>query len=539
MTCPNAEVLSRWVDGTLDKSEEASISFHAATCEACGAKSEELRSVGVWIAGAVETGPACLSVDDMASVLETGRVPAHVKSCPRCAAEFRALKPEKETKRATRRRERPQAPLRAWAVAAAVFVAVGILLVILANQSGPKVEFAYRPPTPLNPHVSQPLPPVVAVAPKPPVVQTPEIPKPPVQEPAPQAPVPPPPADPVPAPVVEVKPTIENPTPAVRETVKETVVEPAPSKFARGIAALMVKSGSLSALTVDGRWAKPSRIEEGMTLRADGRTQVEFAQARVVVDRDSRFSVSKDEFALLEGGLSAEVTPGGHFVLVLDEQRFFPQSQNARVLLCAKPDKLIVEEGSAKWQNQVLHEGTEYGLKNGAVEARKGRSLPAAARGRETSTWRMDLSNANTVKKNVVGRVDRDGDQRLLASTPMNGGAFHGMLSYNNGGEAAPVFTVKQNTAIRFRYYLREPGHLELVMWNGTKAENFNKVLEPVVRQWTTVTVYAKDVPANRGGKPVTCETGDKYTSVGLFVGLAGSPSEVYIDRLEILEIDR
>jgi hypothetical protein len=127
----------------------------------------------------------------------------------------------------------------------------------------------------------------------------------------------------------------------------------------------------------------------------------------------------------------------------------------------------------------------------------------------------------------------------MLASESMGGGAYYAHLTYNNGGEAAPVFTVKPTTAIRFRYFLREPGHLELVMWNGTKAENFNKVLEPVLRQWTTVTVYAKDVPANKGGKPVTCEVGDKYTSVGLFVGLAGMPSEVYIDRLEILEIDR
>jgi hypothetical protein len=127
----------------------------------------------------------------------------------------------------------------------------------------------------------------------------------------------------------------------------------------------------------------------------------------------------------------------------------------------------------------------------------------------------------------------------MLVSEPSNGGIFYGTVIYNNGGEAAPVFTVKPNTAIRIHYYLREPAYLELVMWNGTRGENFNRTLEPVVRQWTSMTVYARDVAANRGGKPVTCEVGDKYTSVGLFVGKAGMPSEVYIDRLEILEIDR
>ena len=76
-------------------------------------------------------------------------------------------------------------------------------------------------------------------------------------------------------------------------------------------------------------------------------------------------------------------------------------------------------------------------------------------------------------------------------------------------------------------------------MKSATKDENFNKSLEPVVKQWTTVTLYARDVPANRGGKNVTCEVGDKYTAIGWFVGKPGSPAEVYIDRLEILEIDR
>jgi len=534
MTCPNPEVLSQWVDGALDARGSAAVGGHVETCAACGRKARELRAVGAWIASPGEPGPSCLSVDDMAAVLESGRIPSHVRTCPRCASEFRALKPDRAVRKETRRRRRAPAPLRAWAVAAAVFVAVGILLVLASRQSpAPKVEFAYRPPAPLNREPSTPVPPFVPVVPK---TELPPVPLPPkksIPAPAPQAPVPAPAPETVPPPV-EPAPRPE-PVPApVREPVRETVAQ-----AQRVVAAMTLKSGSLSALTTDGKWAKPARIEEGMTLRADGRTQVEFAQARVVLDSASRFSVNKDEFALLEGGLSAEVSTGGHFVLVLDDQRFFPGTANARVLLCARPDRLIVEEGSATWSGGALREGTEYGVKKGKVEAKKGRSLPAAARPREVSTWRMDLSNLNAVKKNVVGRVDKDGPERMLVSEPMNGGAFYGTVVYNNGGEAQPVFTVKENTAIRFRYYLREPGHLELVMWNDTKGENFNKPLDPVVRQWTTVTVYARDVAANRGGKPVTCEVGDKYRSVGFFVGLAGMPSEVYIDRLEILEIDR
>src|SRR5205823_13021221 len=102
MTCPKAEVLSQWVDGSLDARESTTVARHAEAGAACARKAQELRSVGAWISSAAVPGPSCLSVDDMAAVLETGRVPLHVRTCPRCAAEFRSLKPEKETKRATR-----------------------------------------------------------------------------------------------------------------------------------------------------------------------------------------------------------------------------------------------------------------------------------------------------------------------------------------------------------------------------------------------------------------------------------------------------
>ncbi|HLY11719.1 MAG TPA: zf-HC2 domain-containing protein [Planctomycetota bacterium] len=537
MTCPKPDVLSQWADGSLDARDAERVARHAATCATCAAKAADLRAVGAWIAAPGESGPSCLGVDEMAAALDSGRIPLHVRTCPRCASEFRALKPEKETRRATRRRERPEAPLKAWAVAAGVFVAVGILLVVAGSQSAsPKVEFAYRRPTPLNREPSPPVPSLPSSTLRPPER--------PATPPAP-SPVRPPVALPTPAvPAPEVAPpaptatpaTPETPLPPPQEPIREAVQPPTP----RVVAALSVKSGTLSALTVDGKWAKPARVEEGMTLRADSRATIDFAQARILLDRDSRFSVSKEEFALLEGGLAAEVSAGGRFVLVLDEQRFFPQTQNARVLLCAKPGALLIEEGAAKWKETFLREGTEYSVKKDSVEAKKIRSLTSSARGREQLTWRMDLSNQTVAKRNTIGRVDASSEGRMLVSEPIKDGTvFYGTAVYNNGGEAAPVFTVKPNTAIRFRYFLREPGHLELVMWNSTKSENFNRPLEPVVRQWTTVTVYARDVAANKGGKPVTCEVGDKYTSIGLFVGLAGMPAEVTIDRLEILEIDR
>src|SRR5205814_7607054 len=144
MTCPKPEVLSQWADGSLEPRESAVVSRHAETCPACRRKAEELRAVGSWIASAAEPGPACLSADDMAAVLEGGRVPAHVRTCPRCASEFRALRSSE--RKATRRREKPQAPVTAWAAAAAIFFAVGILVVIANRQTSPPEELAVRIP---------------------------------------------------------------------------------------------------------------------------------------------------------------------------------------------------------------------------------------------------------------------------------------------------------------------------------------------------------------------------------------------------------
>src|SRR5436190_21750880 len=111
MTCPKQEVLSQWADGSLDPRESLVVGRHAETCAACRSKAGELRAVGAWIATAAVPGPSCLSADDMAAVLEGGRVPSHVRTCPRCAPEFRSLRSSE--RKATRRREKPQAPVTA------------------------------------------------------------------------------------------------------------------------------------------------------------------------------------------------------------------------------------------------------------------------------------------------------------------------------------------------------------------------------------------------------------------------------------------
>src|SRR5262245_39080234 len=356
MTCPKPEVLSQWADGSLNPREAIVVGRHAETCASCRAKAGELRAVGAWIRGASQPGPSCLSPDDMAAVLEGGRVPAHVRTCPRCASEFRALRPA-ERKSATRRRQKPQAAPTAWAAAAAIFIAVGILIFVANQQTRPVEKTQVRVPTrpePIETPKPAPQQPPVAPKPKPPVPDQPLKPNPLLKEP----PVVPP--TPTPAPVdPPVKPTTPEPVQPqpVKPVAPSTVVASAPPVYA----SVNVRAGGLSSLA-DGKWVKAAKVEEGVALRADGRTQIEFAQAKITLDGSSRFTLSRNELALTDGAMSAEVATGSKFTLVLDEQRVIPQAFS-RVMFCARPDRVVVEEGSAKIKDTVLGEGVEHLVK--------------------------------------------------------------------------------------------------------------------------------------------------------------------------------
>ncbi|HVE41757.1 MAG TPA: hypothetical protein VNM14_17830 [Planctomycetota bacterium] len=538
MTCPKPEVLNQWADGSLDRQQSLAVSRHAETCAACRRKAEELRAVGTWISSAGEPGRSCLSADDMAAVLEGGRVPAHVRTCPRCASEFRSLRGSE--RKATRRRHKPeQSPVMAWASAAAIFIAIGILIAVASQQTTPPpAPVAQNPVRPPQTEANRPPQvPVVPVAPPkaPEKTQT-----------AKNDPLRPNPLNPRTSETPTTDPVVQQPEPSkTNPTVVNppTPPTPTPTKSAeapRPLAALNIRSGGLTALS-DGKWVKPVRLEEGMAFRAEGRTQIEFAQARITLDGASRFSVAKNDFSLNEGGMSAEVATNSKFALVLDEQRIVPQTLNGRVMFSARYDRIVVEEGSARVKDTLLNEGVEHIVRKDRIEAQKRRTLAAAARSSEKKLWEMKLANENLLRFNIAGHIERDnqGAKFLVSDTAKNPAIFFGQASYFSTGDEPPLFVVKPNTAIRFRYYLTQPGALEFVMKNITKDENFNLPLDPVVKQWTTVTVYATDVPVNQGGKKVTCDLGDKYLGVTWFVGKPGSSSVVYIDRFEILEIDR
>jgi hypothetical protein len=104
--------------------------------------------------------------------------------------------------------------------------------------------------------------------------------------------------------------------------------------------------------------------------------------------------------------MSAEVATNSKFALVLDEQRVVPQTLNGRVMFCARFDRIVVEEGSARVKDTLLNEGVEHVVRKDRVEAQKRRTLAAAPRARETVLWQMKLGNENLVRGNIAGHVE-------------------------------------------------------------------------------------------------------------------------------------
>ncbi len=530
MSCFDPEVLARWVDETLPAAESRAVGRHVGGCALCRVKADGLRAAAEWIVRAGEPGKTCLSAEEMAAVLEGAESPAHVRTCPRCAAELATLRPRKKpTRRLSIRRE---ATGTGWFVAAAAVLLAVVGLVFLSQDKPAKtVVRAPEPP----PEEALETPPV-KTAPPAPLPKSPEpsakpLVAPPRTEIVPPAQIPAPESKPeTPEPKKEESPAPKPPAPAQRPTIAEVPV--------KKDLALSVRGGAISTLA-DGKWAPASRIEEGMLLRAEGRTSIDFAKARLTFDAASRFTLGRDEVALSEGALGLDVQQGSTLSLVLGTCRVAPMANAGRVLLSAKPDRVVVDEGAARWQEIVLHQGVEHQVVKDKMEPQKRRTLAPAARPRETPGWKPDFKDV-AVRSRIRGRIDTLPEGIHVVSVASdNRTLFQSQAGFTAPGERG-FFALKANTALRFRYFLTEPAFLQLVVKNGTKDENFNLDLDPVVRQWTTITIPFKDIPVNQGGnRTLKFEAGDRIWSVGWFVGKPGSTADLHVDQLEVVEIER
>ncbi len=532
MECPGPEKLSRWSDRTLKPSEAAEVGRHIEACPDCGRIARALRDACAWVESVGEPGPYCLSPDEAAEALAGGPVPPHALTCPRCAAELADLRPARRRRRAVLRARREEPRVFWFAAAAAAAVAAGVLFALasrprqepyreVARGAEDLWEIPETIPGPVPGGEVQAETPVAA-PPAPPVLEA----EPPRME-APTARIPPPgPAD--------VKPAPETPVPS-REP-PATVAEPR-----RPAEALFeVKAGGLLG-NLSGKWQRVSRVEEGVTLKADGRTLMEFARAQILLDGGAQFSLAGGEMTFLVGGVSAQVVPRSEFVLNLGQCRIVPQVASARALIRAAGNRVVVDEGWARFGEALLLEGVEHEARGGRLEPQKVRTLSAAARPREALAWRLDLANKNATRGKLVrGRVVSTPWGPALASTeaadppPSPYGGIH----YFAGGDSVTL-VVKPTTCFRFRYLLKRPAPLEFVMRNVTKDESFGVSIPGPVGAWTTATIRVMDIPVKPGGFKVTCEPGDRYGWFAWHVGRAGVPGEVMVNRIEVVEIER
>ena len=520
MTCPSAEVLSRWIDGLVPGGR---IESHLPACAACSAKVAELRGVADLLTR-IAPGASCLSPEQMALVIEGQLGSSHVQTCPRCAAELRDLRPRRKgtTKIRTFKPRRSAAP---WIAAAAAALLIGIVALLIVQARRPAPDVAKNEPKRVEPPRPERIPDLPKPAPKPEPV-TPE------RDPriGPDAPKPAPEPQPEPKPG---PPTPEEPKP-------EPVVPTRPEEPARAEAAYALKSGALTTLE-NGKWIKPAKVFEAMALRAEGKTRLDFAGTQLTLDASTKFSLSKSELSLASGAMTADVPPGSKFSLLLGASTILPRASVGRVLLVARDNQVVVEEGGATCGDQLLGEGEQFESKDGKLAAKKSRTLPAAARNREVRTWELELANLNATRGKLdSGKlVTAPTGRRALQSTPNDDKTHHeASIRYFAGGDAV-TFTVKPATALRFRYFTETATPVLFTIRNRTKDENFSLSFDPVPGRWTTMTLFVRDIPVNTGGRKVACETGDAYGRFGWSLGKPGGKADLLVDQFEILEIDK
>jgi hypothetical protein len=257
------------------------------------------------------------------------------------------------------------------------------------------------------------------------------------------------------------------------------------------------------------------------------------------MEASSRFTLGRENLTLGEGGLSAEVPAGSPVAFQVGPCLVSPAVKVGRVLLCLRPDRILIEEGLARAGDLVLPEGVEHVLRKDRLEPQKRRTLPAALRPRETVLWKLVLG-APGVRSRTHGRIDLVAEGRQASSIPLLANPYFASQVSFAAPDEHGFFTFKPASALRFRYFLSEPAIVQLVIANGTKHENFNLDLDPAMGRWTTVTIPIRDVPVNLGGdRRLVWETGDRVWSVGCFVGPTGSRAILTLEQVEVVEIER
>ncbi len=285
-----------------------------------------------------------------------------------------------------------------------------------------------------------------------------------------------------------------------------------------------------------GRWVRTPKLVEGVTLRADARIRIDHAGAVCWLETGSRFAMDGDRLDLLEGTGSVTMEVAGKFRLALGGHRVEPVTKQGRLVVVARPDRVLAEEGLAKWDDADLLEGVEYDLKSKKAEAQRTRSLPAALRPKETPTWRLEaaLQKAKLLQGAAVELPGgRKGFKSVLYKMHEY---FYGGVTYD-GSTAGLV--VKERLALRFRMQLKETNGLTLQIWDETQNKNLKLGIEAPPDTWVTMTIFLKDLGNPDAKIDRIAKVDDKLGEFSWLVGKPGIAAEVLLADVQLVEIER
>ncbi len=408
---------------------------------------------------------------------------------------------------------RPATSAAPFAIAAAALLASVALVIALFPKKPTEPVVRAVPPRQLEPTVPElPKPEPVKPEPKPP---EPEPVRP--HEPEPKPPEPP------------VKPPPEQPEPRPPEKPPQKTIEQPAAEIAA-----VVRSGALS---VAGRKMTGSiSIPAGTEFRADGRVRLEFANAAITLDAGSKGSLDVNAIALTDGEMLVDA-PGSTPLELRLATPVRSASPVGRFVAFARPDAIFVDEGAARSGTMVLAEGRQYrlGAEPVAVKRTLGEKWKSSM-ARETVLWSCDFDSGKAPKGVSIDALFA---QKAVKTTKIEANPFY-YAHVRLLSDDRKLFVAKPATHIRFRYFVKKATALTVQTQNLSKDENFEvTIAEPIVGEWTTVTLRVMDLPVNPGGKKAVVEAGDVFPWMRWLVGAPGKEAEAIIDDLQVLEITR
>jgi hypothetical protein len=295
----------------------------------------------------------------------------------------------------------------------------------------------------------------------------------------------------------------------------------------------MVRSG---ALMVGGHKlsAGAAALVVGNEFRAQGRTRVDVAGGSLTFEANARARFDAvNAVALADGEMLVDMPAATAPELRL-ASTVRPLASPGRFVAVARPDRIVIDEGAATSGDALLAEGKQYRLGREVAPERRTLNAPRA---KEAVVWTATFDRGKLPPET---KVEGFLVQNALKSKEERGSTFYASQIYLQALDLK-LYVAKPATHVRFRYFMRKRAAFVVQSQNVSKNENFQvSVDEPVVGEWTTLTLRVMDLPVNPGGiRGLTVEAGDQFSWIRWMVGKPGEDAELSIDDLQVVEIAR